>query len=450
MANCTRCGRELPAFSTGELSEVCSDCRQAAAAEAGAVGVPPITRKVWRPPVTTALLAVNFAVFVAMVVTGVSITEPSVPQLLRWGADWGPFSLSSQPWRMLTSTFVHIGIIHILLNMWCLWDLGKLSERIFDRWTFLTFYLVCGLAGSIGSLWWRPEVVSAGASGAVFGIAGLLIAVLKLANLPFPPHAMRGTLRSLLTFAGYNLFFGAVRRGTNNAAHIGGLLAGLILGAIVARHLTDRENLRRTRNLALIGAAVVLALAFYFVQSKNSFLVHFERSVEAFERGDAERTQQELDIALAAKPNDPLAILFRANRFLKQPNMPVNDATQTDGKRYVETLLDAAVKSSANFQWSRRILARQLQLDPNDENARLGLGVTLISLEENAAAIDTLQEAVRRNPQSDEAWYLLGVSYSRVDRSGDALQAFKKAAELKPDNEDYKRAVTEESQGRFK
>ena len=72
-----------------------------------------------------------------MVLSGVSPMAPTVQQLVTWGANYAPLSLGPQPWRMLASNYVHIGIIHIFFNMWCLWNLGRLAERIFDRWTYL-------------------------------------------------------------------------------------------------------------------------------------------------------------------------------------------------------------------------------------------------------------------------------------------------------------------------
>jgi membrane associated rhomboid family serine protease len=135
------------------------------------------------PLVTRALVGMNFAVFLAMVLTGVSPVNPNIPQLLKWGANWGPLSLHGQPWRILTSNYVHIGILHIALNMWCLWNLGGLAELIFGGWTLLLTYTLSGLAGSIASLWWHPMVVGAGASGAIFGLAGALIAALYLGKL---------------------------------------------------------------------------------------------------------------------------------------------------------------------------------------------------------------------------------------------------------------------------
>src|ERR1700719_4554675 len=197
-----------------------------------------------RQPITTTFVGMNVAVFVAMALSGVSPVSPTSVELLKWGANWGPLSLGSEPWRMLASNYVHVGFLHILLNMWCLWNLGLLAERVFDPWTYVLIYTACGLAGSLGSLWWHPMSVGAGASGAIFGLAGALIAALYLGHLPIPRQAIQGTLKSLLSFAGYNLFFGAVARGIDNSAHIGGLLAGLALGAVLAKHLMAPREVR--------------------------------------------------------------------------------------------------------------------------------------------------------------------------------------------------------------
>lgn len=220
-----------------------------------------------RPPVTTALVGANAAVFVVMLFSGVPLTNPNTAQLLSWGANWGPLSLGPQPWRILTSNYLHIGIIHIALNMWCLWSLGQLAERIFDRWTYFLTYTACGIGGSLASLWWHPMVVGAGASGAIFGLAGALISALYLGRLPIPKEALRGTMRSLLTFAGYNLFFGAVGAGIDNSAHIGGLITGLVLGALLARHLTDPSEIRsRWNGGVFVVTALILFGAFNFLR----------------------------------------------------------------------------------------------------------------------------------------------------------------------------------------
>lgn len=266
MPHCRSCGREV---STD--GEICPDCRSIVAAnQATASPVPAPRAVVKRPPVTTALVGLNVLVFVAMVLSGVSAVQPNTLQLLRWGADFGPLSLNAQPWRILTSNYLHIGIIHIALNMWCLWNLGFLAERIFDPWTYLLTYTACGIAGSLASLWLHPLVVGAGASGAIFGMAGALIAALYMGHLPVPKSAMRGTLKSLLTFAGYNLFFGAVVPGIDNSAHIGGLLTGLAIGALLSKHLTQPpEERNQWRRYVFIAVTVVLLAFAAYVKKQN-------------------------------------------------------------------------------------------------------------------------------------------------------------------------------------
>jgi rhomboid protease GluP len=161
---------------------------------------------------------------------------------------------------MLASNYVHIGIFHILVNMWCLWNLGWLAERIFDRWSYLLVYTASGIAGSLASLWWHPQGIGAGASGAIFGLAGGLIAVLYLGKLPIAKEALKPTLRSLMMFAAYNLFFGLVP-GIDNSAHLGGLFAGLAIGAVLAGTVTEPPDIRARRRNYVIVATVLLLLA---------------------------------------------------------------------------------------------------------------------------------------------------------------------------------------------
>src|SRR6266576_629136 len=265
MANCVSCGRELPSFAVGELQNVCPECRAAAVARAQAQ-VPVVSRRslvLERMPVTSAIIAVNMLVFVAMGLSGVSPVDPRIPDLVKWGANTGAQTLFAQPWRTLTSNYVHIGIVHIVLNMWCLWNLGALAERIFDRWTYFLTYTFCGLAGSLASVSLHPTRLGAGASGAIFGLAGALISALYLGKLPVPPRALKSILKSLVTFAAYNLFFGAVVPVIDNTAHIGGLVTGLALGAALAPRLTSPPDERNSwRRFVFIVAASVLALAF--------------------------------------------------------------------------------------------------------------------------------------------------------------------------------------------
>jgi rhomboid protease GluP len=261
---CVNCGRELPAMANAP--NICPECRQMIVAHAQAPA------RGWRwlvaqMPLTAAIVGMNVLVYIGMVLTGVSALAPSIADLLKWGALSGQQTLAVQPWRILTSNYVHIGLLHIALNMWCLWNLGALAERIFDRWTYFLTYTACGLAGSIVSLWWHPIGVGAGASGAIFGLAGALISALYLGHLPVNPQALKSILRSLLSFAGYNLFFGTVVAGIDNSAHIGGLLCGLILGGVLAPRLTaPRDDRILWERWVFIIATLVLFSSFRLVR----------------------------------------------------------------------------------------------------------------------------------------------------------------------------------------
>ena len=272
MPKCVRCGRELPS-SAAEASSLCRDCR----ADLD-LTVPSIDASTSPPPVrisqpfllTQVIVGINVLVFLGMVLSGVSPMSPTPLQLVTWGANFAPLSLGSQPWRTLSSNYVHIGLIHIFFNMWCLWNLGRLAERIFDRWTYLLVYTASGIGGSLASLWWHPRGIGAGASGAIFGLAGALIAVLYLGKLPISKDALKPTLKSLLSFAAYNLFFGLVP-GIDNAAHLGGLAAGLGLGAVLSRSFSEPPESRgRWRNYVMVGTALLLLAGYSYVKQKST------------------------------------------------------------------------------------------------------------------------------------------------------------------------------------
>ena len=252
--------------------------------------VPPRRLALPVPWVTRTLVGLNVLVFVGMVASGGSPAAFTNLFVLQWGANFGPLSLGPQPWRMLASNYVHGGLLHIALNMWCLWNLGALAEFLFGRWTFVWVYTFCGIAGSLASLWWHPNVVGVGASGAIFGLAGALIAAIYLGKLPYPKQAFGGVLRSLLAFAGYNLLFGAAISVVDNSAHVGGLIMGLILGTVIGQYLHLAPDARKTMEWLTFGAALVLLflLTGYVkktrgrvVEQEYSRVITFDRAVEA-------------------------------------------------------------------------------------------------------------------------------------------------------------------------
>lgn len=376
MIECHTCGREIAAGT------VCPYCgaHNARVPFVATQSVPP-----GQPAggsaisATHIIVGINVLVFTGMVLTGASPLNPTREQLLRWGANWGPLSLGTQPWRMLTSNYVHIGIIHLGFNMWCLWNLGRLAERVLGRLNYVVLYTFCGLAGSLASLWWHPMTVGAGASGAIFGLAGASIAVFYLGHLPIAKAAIQGTTRSLLTFVGYNLLFG-LSPGIDNSAHIGGLVAGLAMGAALSKHILVAPEVRRSwARLIWITMAVVLFVAAGAIRRQYPHL------------------------SLLANPQ------VRAAQQLARAKLALQQRRTDDAISELQEIIDQR---------------------PNAAEPRYLLGEAYLMQGKPDPAIAAFQEVLKLDPQYGEAAAGLGTAYLAKGMKAEAEQAFKRAAGL--------------------
>jgi rhomboid protease GluP len=241
-----------------------------------------------------------------MVTHHVSAVSPTSEQLMHWGANNAGSVLIQGQWvRIVTAMFVHVGFLHLALNMWCLWNLGLLAEPLMGSEGVLAVYILTGAAGNLLSTcvnWLRPlfvhwlwllihwlwpfrEVaasgsfpVGAGASGAVFGIAGALIILLKSHRLPVPPLELKKLRRSVIYFAAINLVIGfTISLGVivshtgvsiDNMAHLGGFCCGLLFAApMVPRIGASREQFLFRRRAAIVMVVGLLVL-FGFYLSK--------------------------------------------------------------------------------------------------------------------------------------------------------------------------------------
>jgi len=217
-----------------------------------------------------------------MVLSGVSFWEPTIDQLLFWGANNGTLVLHyGQWWRLVSAMFVHVGIIHIATNMWCLWNLGLLAEPLMGPFGVFAAYLLTGFAGNLLSVAVNPgvpggpaSVVGAGASGAVFGLAGVLIVLLKSPLLPLPKMELKRLRRSVIYFALLNLGIGLYTAigpspiRIDNMAHLGGFLSGLALGVpLVPKIGAPKPFFERRRMLGVGGMAFLLVLLAFGVHS---------------------------------------------------------------------------------------------------------------------------------------------------------------------------------------
>lgn len=196
-----------------------------------------------KPVVTTALIGINVAVFLAMVASGSSFFSPTIQDAFHWGATYGPATEHGQWWRLFTACFVHYGILHIGFNMYVLYQVGYFTERLFGSPRYLALYLIAGLGGNIIGLALHPYVVAAGASGAIFGVYGGLLAFLLRRKGVVNPAAAKAVTRSVFIFLGYNLVYGLADRHTDLTAHIGGLATGFLAGLLLAPDVYARRKL---------------------------------------------------------------------------------------------------------------------------------------------------------------------------------------------------------------
>jgi rhomboid protease GluP len=186
--------------------------------------------------ITVALIVINVLVFLAMVASGVSLTEPTPLDVYKWGGDFGPATVGAhQWWRLLTSCFVHFGIIHIGMNMYVLYLIGPFIESVFGRMRYLLIYFIAGLSGSIVSVWVHPMAVGAGASGAIFGLYGAVFGFLLIKRRTLNPVAMKSIGKSAGIFILYNVVYGSMSGTTDLSAHLGGLVAGFLAGMVLVR-----------------------------------------------------------------------------------------------------------------------------------------------------------------------------------------------------------------------
>jgi len=249
----------------------------------------PRPRRRWASaPATYLLVGINCAVYVAMALRGVSMWSPTVDQLMNWGADRaGNVLVYGEWWRIVTAMFVHAGFIHIATNMWCLWNLGLLAEPLMGLVGLLAVYILTGAAGNLLSTlvnwsssysdWMKYHDVGvfpagAGASGAVFGIAGALIILLKSRRLPIPEYELKRLRKSVIYFAAINLVIGlSVNIGSrltgvaiDNPAHIGGCLCGLLFAIPMVPRIGSPRAVFLTRIRLTIAATVLLLVLFGF------------------------------------------------------------------------------------------------------------------------------------------------------------------------------------------
>lgn len=454
MANCIRCGRQLPGLSFGK--KVCQWCVQHEAAQRGEIAddarqpvmaTPWVRRSESTIGLTQIIFGINVAVFLGMALSASTIMDFSPQETIRWGANFGPYTLSGEWWRLLTCVFVHGGIIHIAFNMWCLWNLGALSESLYGRWTYAVIYLICGVGASLASVAWHPGAPSVGASGAIFGLAGALIAAFKLGEFSVPRSALSGTLRSLAMFVVYNLIFGAAIGTTDNAAHVGGLVTGLILGALIAliapqhNHDGRRFFIFLLMIFALTGGAVELA-------HSHGLPLRLGRA-NFFDDRQPDHAIASLERIVKQRPDFVPAHFDLAQAYFNQGEYAQAETQAEDVLKLqpqhsgARSLLGMVYLNRNRPQDAKDSFTQLLAQEPNNPEAHYGMGLAFAAEENHQAAVGAYKAAAKLDPQFAGVYYNLGVSYAKLNQYDEAIAAYLKEQKQSGDNEDIEIALAD-------
>lgn len=233
--------------------------------------------------ITLVLFGVNLVVFICMIANGDSPFEPTTESILNWGGNESSLTFNGGWWRLITSCFVHIGIFHLIGNLYYLYYIGSYLEPILGKSRFILSYLSTGIFAGMASLLANKYsyTVSAGASGAIFGMFGVFVALLSTKLIP--ERIRNSCLQNTLIFIAYNLIFGR-GPGIDSAAHVGGLLSGLVIGYCLYPSLSlyfQSEKVKAFTNSFLLLASTLAATGF-LINGRNSPSFQFDKVASEF------------------------------------------------------------------------------------------------------------------------------------------------------------------------
>ncbi|MCF3111965.1 rhomboid family intramembrane serine protease [Niabella sp. CC-SYL272] len=277
-------------FTPQMLAQRYEELQPALTGTSPAGGPPPVTKtnfagflSFFKPTkgyfITPILIDLNIVIFLLMIASGVNILVPDSGSLISWGANFRPITLSGEWWRLVTSCFIHIGIFHLFMNLYALLYIGLLLEPLLGTTRFAAAYLLTGIAASVTSLWWHDLTVSAGASGAIFGLYGVFLALLTTNHIE--KSARKAFLTSIGVFVGYNLLNG-LKGGIDNAAHIGGLISGLLIGYAYFPGLKHTGNKNQEYKTTGILAVLVLSVSFYIYKKLPNDIGNYDAKMKTF------------------------------------------------------------------------------------------------------------------------------------------------------------------------
>jgi membrane associated rhomboid family serine protease len=255
-------------------------------------------------PATAVLMAISIIAYIVDFVPGVNLKS--------LGANIGQLTLSGEYWRLFTAGFLHANIFHIGFNMWCLWSLGRLSERLFGKWQTFAIYMVTGVGGALLSIAWDHQRSEVGASGAIFGIVGAVMAGVKFGDLAISDGEKRAIFSSVIFFAIFNFMFGMYGN-TDNMCHLGGFVTGLLVGLPLSAFA--RHNKLLQLGTLVVTSMIVAAGATELVQ-QNGPEAKKTAAAFAWRQRNYAKAVRLLEQYTVARPQDDDGLVFLGEAYL--------------------------------------------------------------------------------------------------------------------------------------
>jgi rhomboid protease GluP len=225
-----------------------------------------------RAVIAYSLFALNIIIFILMEFAGGSMNEST---MRAFGVKSNFEINQGEIWRFITPIFLHIGLLHLAFNSYALWIVGPQVEKLYGASRFLLLYILTGIAGVLASYWYHPLIVSAGASGAIFGLFGVLLVFSFRYRKTIPAFFSKALGKGILLTVGINLVIGFMIPQVDNSAHIGGLIAGCLLATVVPFQRPGEIPGKGSKVLQ-VGLVLLIGVSFFEV------LTHYDGPSLAF------------------------------------------------------------------------------------------------------------------------------------------------------------------------
>lgn len=229
--------------------------------------------------ITPIIIYLNIVIFIIMILSGVDFMDPDVESLINWGGNTRELSLHGEWWRLISCVFLHAGIVHLVFNMFALAYIGMHLEPKLGKFNFGASYLIAGVAASAASAWHSGFIVSVGASGAIFGMYGIFLALLTTNFIE--KEVRKALFSSIAIFIAYNLL-GGLNGSIDNAAHLGGVLSGIAMGYLLIPSLKKPQNIPFKVGTIAIFSVLVLLMTLVFSKTTTDDTKIYEAKMAEF------------------------------------------------------------------------------------------------------------------------------------------------------------------------